>query len=156
MTTIIYNRLGSNPSVCFLSFRRFRMQISRFHWRPIYESNAIYNKSQTVCKFISADHLTFFLFVCKPFTVSQFRFGKFCLKRRLFRRTGIDPESDFFAAFPQMTNTHLLELNAVVGILYAIVRAPSTQPIPHGFNFSVDICWCPVGITVIRDHASKP
>ena len=81
--------------------------------------------------------------------------GKGGQKRGVFGAAGINAETDGAVAVPHMAYAHLLECNTVFGTLDAVIVLPAAEPVPHGVDAGIDLCGCPVGITVGGDNAAK-
>ena len=70
----------------------------------------------------------------RPLAFGQFHMGENCLERGIFRRAGVDAETDLSAALPHMADTHLWKMLAVSGTLDAVVIFTAAEAVPHGLD----------------------
>ena len=76
-------------------------------------------------------------------------------KGGVFRRTGVDAESDRAGAFMQMADAHLMEDRAVGRMLNAVIIFAAAEPVPHGFHGGGNDRRRPVGIAAVGDNAAQ-
>jgi len=81
--------------------------------------------------------------------------GKDSTERRILGTACIDTKLNLATALPHVANPHLLEVQTITGTLDAVVIFPTAETIPHGSDIRRDNRSCPVGISMIGDHASQ-
>ena len=93
--------------------------------------------------------------VGQPFAITQFHIGKDRFKGRILGRAGIDTKADLASRLPHVAHTHLGEDFAICGTFDAVIVLPTAEAIPHSFDGSVNGGGCPIGVTVVGDHAAQ-
>lgn len=90
-----------------------------------------------------------------PHALGYLHVREHCRKRELFRRAGIDAEADFVRSGVHMADTHLAEVDTVVGAFDAVVICPAGETIPHYLYIGRNGRCSPVRVAVVGGDAAQ-